>query len=195
MTITNIKVQRNFINELNNPPAIKKLLGNVKWAWLWFALRVYLGWTWLEAGLGKINNPAWTGSKAGSALAGFAQGALAKTEGAHPDVQIWYSWFLENIVVPNSAVWSYLVAWGEVLVGIALILGIFTGLAAFFGGFMNMNYLLAGTVSTNPVMLFISIILLLAWRTAGWWGLDRFVLPTLGTPWQSGLFFKKNREK
>ena len=96
MNITNIKVQKKYINELNNPPAIKNLLGNVNWAWLWFALRVYLGWTWLEAGLGKISNPAWTGSKAGSAVAGFAQGALAKTEGAHPDVQIWYSWFLEK---------------------------------------------------------------------------------------------------
>lgn len=32
-------------------------------------------------------------------------------------------------------------------------------------------------------MLFVSGLLILAWRNAGWYGLDRFVLPALGTPW------------
>jgi hypothetical protein len=48
------------------------------------------------------------------------------------------------------------------------ILGIFTGLAAFFGAFMNMNYLLPGTVSTNPILLVFAVLLMLAWKTAGW---------------------------
>jgi thiosulfate dehydrogenase [quinone] large subunit len=83
-----------------------------------------------------------------------------------------------------------MVAWGEILVGIALILGIFTGIAAFFGSVMNMNYLLAGTVSTNPILFAIATWLVLAWKTAGWWGLDRWVLPALGTPWSPGLIFQ-----
>ena len=73
----------------------------------------------------------------------------------------------------------------------ALILGIFVGLAAFFGGFMNMNYLLSGTVSTNPMLLAIAILLVLAWKTAGWWGLDRWLLGVLGTPWRPGYIFKR----
>jgi thiosulfate dehydrogenase [quinone] large subunit len=62
-------------------------------------------------------------------------------------------------------------------VGIALILGIMTGKAAFWGGFMNLNYLLAGTAGLNPLMLVFQIFLVLAWRTSGWIGLDRYIVP------------------
>ncbi len=75
---------------------------------------------------------------------------------------------------------------GELLIGVALLLGILTGLAALFGAFMNWPFMMAGTASTNPVMLIVAVGILLAWKTAGWWGLDRFVLPYLGTPWQRG---------
>ena len=117
-------------------------------------------------------------------------GALKKTGGAHPDVSGVYAAFLQNFVLPNTSFISHLVAYGELLVGIGLILGIFTGIAAFFGAFMNMNYLFAGTISTNPIMFLIELFLILAWRIAGWYGLDRYLLPMLGTPWQSGKLFK-----
>jgi thiosulfate dehydrogenase [quinone] large subunit len=84
------------------------------------------------------------------------------------------------------------VSGGEMLVGIALIVGIFTGIAAFFGGFMNVNYLLAGSVSTNPILFAIATWLVLAWKTAGWWGLDRWMLPALGTPWSPGRIFSQS---
>ncbi|MEJ2148496.1 MAG: DoxX family membrane protein [Chloroflexota bacterium] len=188
-TVEHERKQLRYVKRLEEPPVAKSLFGDVKWAWVWLVLRLYAGWEWLSAGWGKVNNPAWIGGKAGTALTGFANGALAKTTGAHPDVQVWYAWFLQHVVLPHAAFWSYLVTFGEVLVGVALILGIFTGIAAFFGSFMNMNYLLAGSVSANPVLLMIALILVLAWKTAGWWGLDRWVLPTLGTPWSPGLIF------
>ena len=74
----------------------------------------------------RLNNPAWFGPTAGGAITGFVKGALAKTAGDHPDVQAWYAAFLQNVVLPNAQFWSYLVTIGEILVGIALILGIFT---------------------------------------------------------------------
>ena len=83
----------------------------------------------------------------------------------------WYIWFAK------------LVAWGEVLVGLALLMGALVGLTAFFGIFMNFNYLLAGSASTNPVLLLLGIFLVLAWKVAGHWGLDHWLLPALGTPW------------
>lgn len=49
---------------------------------------------------------------------------------------------------------------------------------------MNFNFMLAGTASTNPVMFFLAILLMLAWKTAGYYGLDRWLLTRLGTPWQ-----------
>jgi thiosulfate dehydrogenase (quinone) large subunit len=38
-------------------------------------------------------------------------------------------------------------------------------------------------------MIIVSMFLILAWRNAGWYGLDRFVLPKLGTPWHRGEVF------
>lgn len=146
---------------------------------LWLIVRVYLGWIWLEAGWGKFNNPAWIGDNAGAAMIGFAEKALTKTGGAHPDVQWWYAWFLENAVLPYPVVWAYLITFGEMLVGLALIAGLFVGIAAFFGVFMNLNFMLAGTVSVNPIWATLGIGLILAWRVAGYWGLDRYILPLL----------------
>jgi thiosulfate dehydrogenase (quinone) large subunit len=81
------------------------------------------------------------------------------------------------------------VAISEIAVGILLVVGAFTGLAAFVGGFMNWNFMMAGSASINPVLFTLSILLLLAWKIAGWWGLDRFLLPALGTPWRRGRIF------
>lgn len=72
---------------------------------------------------------------------------------------------------------------GELLIGIALILGAFTGIAAFAGSFMNWNFIMAGAASTNGLMLTLSVLLILAWKVAGWYGLDHWLLTLLGTPW------------
>jgi thiosulfate dehydrogenase [quinone] large subunit len=119
------------------------------------------------------------GDQAGTAVKGFLLGALQKSSGPHPDVQGWYAAFVENFVLEHTVLFSYLVTYGELLVGAALILGICTATAAFFGAFMNMNYLLAGTVSINPILLVLEILLMLAWRTAGWIGLDRYIVPRM----------------
>jgi thiosulfate dehydrogenase [quinone] large subunit len=178
---------------ITDPPVTQTLFGKVSWAWIWIIPRLYIGWTWLKAGWGKLNNPAWVGAKAGTALSGFINGALAKATGAHPDVQSWYAAFLQNSILPHAGTWSYVVSFGETLVGIGLILGVFTGIAAFFGIFMNLNYLMAGAVSVNPILLIISIFIVLAWKIAGWWGLDRWLLPALGTPWSPGLVFQRKK--
>jgi thiosulfate dehydrogenase [quinone] large subunit len=180
---------KRVVESLHDPPFAQALFGHVRWAWLWLILRLFLGWQWLQAGWGKLHTPAWVGSDAGAALTGFVNGALTKTGGQHPDVQGWYAWFLQHVVLAHPAFLSYVVSWGEFLVGLALILGLFTGIAAFFGSFMNANYLLAGAVSTNPILLAVATWLVLAWKVAGWWGLDRWVLPALGTPWRPGKVF------
>lgn len=173
------------------PPLSRFLFGDTRLSFLWLILRIYIGYEWLIAGWTKVTNPVWVGPEAGTALAGFLQGSLTKTSGLHPDVSGWYADFINGFVLHHTVEFSYLVSFGEVVVGIALILGIFTGIAAFFGGFMNMNYLFAGTVSANPFMFLIQLFLILAWRTAGWIGLDRYILPVLGTPWKKGKLFKK----
>lgn len=170
--------------EFSEPPFARFLFANSKMAWLWLVIRVYVGWQWFYAGWEKIQNPVWVGPKAGVAVQGFLQGALAKTTGPHPDVSGWYGMFLRDFAMHHTVFFSYVVSYGEFLVGVALILGLFTGIAAFFGTFMNLNYLFAGTVSTNPVLLLLQLFLIMAWRIAGYYGLDYWVLPAIGTPWQ-----------
>lgn len=155
------------------------LYANTASAPLWLIIRLYVGYEWIVAGYEKLINPVWFGTGAGAAIQGFVSGALTKTGGLHPDVQGWYASFLQGAVLPNAAVWANAIAVGEVLVGLGLLLGVLTGLAAFFGFVMNMNFLLAGTVSINPQLLLLEIGLILAWRVAGYWGGDRIVLPRL----------------
>jgi thiosulfate dehydrogenase (quinone) large subunit len=62
--------------------------------------------------------------------------------------------------------------WGEILVGVALIAGAFVGISAFFGVFMNWNYIMTGSASTNGLMLVLTILIILAWKVAGYIGLD-----------------------
>lgn len=173
------------------PLASRILFSSTYFSWLWLILRIYIGYEWLMAGWEKVQSPLWTGATSGTALKGFLMGSLGKSAGAHPDVSMWYAWFIHTAALPNVSLFSHMVAYGELFVGVALILGIFTGIAAFFGAFMNMNYLFAGTISVNPLMFVIELFLILAWRAAGWYGLDRFVLPMLGTPWKPGKAFKK----
>ena len=179
----NTRKQGRSVIAFEDSPVAKALFGDVRFAWIWLLLRLYAGYEWISAGWEKLNSPAWTGSQSGTAMTGFVKGALAQTGGAHPAVQGWYGSFLQGAVLPYPVAWSWLISIGEFLVGVALVLGILTGIAAFFGSVMNMNYLLAGAVSTNPILFAIATFLVLAWKTAGWWGLDRWVLPMLGTPW------------
>src|SRR3989338_3587077 len=148
------------------------LFADTRFAWFWVFVRVYVGYEWLSAGWGKLGADAWTGAHAGGGVTGFLTGALGKTGGAHPDVTMWYAWFINHIFLPNAVFFSYLVTYGEIIVGIALILGLLTGLSAGLGAFMNFNYLFAGTVSMNPVLLLLELLLIASFRVSGYIGLD-----------------------
>ena len=168
-----------------DPPIAKKVFSETgTWAWVWTVARVYVGYDWLTAGWHKITSPAWMAD--GSALKGFWQAAVAVPPApARPAITYdWYRAFLQALLDGGHFVWfAKLIAIGETCVGIALILGAFVGIAAFFGAFMNFNFMLAGAASTNPVLFLGAVCLMLAWKTAGYWGLDRWLLPRLGTPW------------
>lgn len=162
------------------------VFSNTRFAPVWLIIRLYIGWTWLGAGWGKVINPLWFGASAGKPIVGFATGALQKTAGEHPDVQWWYASFLENVVLPHPLFWANLIACGELLVGIALLAGFLTGISAFFGTFMSFNFLLAGTVSINPILILGGFLLMISWKISGHIGLDRYVLPWLDRYCSSG---------
>lgn len=170
-------------NEYYPEPTISKFLFASRFmAPIWTVVRVYLGWLWLNAGWHKVTDPKWVGAEAGTAVTGFLNRALSLSVGDSPAVSGWYAWLVENVFLPLGPAMSYLVAFGELLVGIALIAGFLTGLVAFLGGLMNVAFMLAGTLSTNPIMFILATWLVLAWRIAGYYGLDYWVLPRLGAP-------------
>lgn len=175
--------------QFEEAPIAKFFFANTRSSLLWLVVRVYVGWQWLHAGWEKIYSSTWVGAESGQALTGFVSNALSKTSGPHPDVQGWYGHFLEIVVLPNPSFWAHIITFAEIAIGIALIIGIFTGIASFFGLFMNFNFLLAGAISINPILACLSVLLVLSWKVAGYIGCDRYVLPLLGTPWKPGKIF------
>lgn len=168
-----------------DPPIARMLFQSTRFAWLWLIVRVYLGYAWLSSGWGKITNPAWA---TGGPLRGFWENAVAVPEAGRPAIAFdWYRNFIQFMLDNQWYTWfADLVMYAELLIGIALILGAFTGIAAFAGSFMNWNFIMAGSASTNGLMLTLAVLLILAWKVAGWIGLDRWLLPLLGTPWSRG---------
>ncbi|HEX6543407.1 MAG TPA: hypothetical protein VF040_16740 [Ktedonobacterales bacterium] len=169
-------------------PSISRFfLASTGAAVLWFVVRMNVGAQWFIDGVEKVQSPAWGTS--GTAVKGFVTTALTKTGGPNPPVQGWYAGFLQNFVLPNAGFFSILVSWGELAVGLGLLVGALTGIAAGFGVLMNLNYLLAGTVSINPILGTLGLFLVISWRVCGWIGLDRWLLPALGLPWKPGAWF------
>lgn len=183
--------ERGTRSQIPEPNITRFLFADTRMAPLWLLVRVYLGYLWLSSGIEKLIGGGWVGQGAGGAVGGFAQGALQQVGGEHPQVTQWYARFLEGVVIPNATLFSYVVVFGEILVGLGLIVGLFTGIAAFFGAFMNAGFLFAGTAGANPLMFILAILLMLAWRVAGWWGLDRWALPLLGVPGKPGALFRR----
>lgn len=169
-----------------DPPLAHMLFSTTKLAWLWAIIRIYLGYQWVNAGWHKISGGGWLDG--GAALKGFWTGAVALPDKGKPPIAFdWYRGFIQFMLDQGWYSWfAPLIAVGETLVGIALIAGAFVGIAAFFGAFLNWNFIMAGAASTNGLLFAIAIALILAWKVAGWYGVDRFLLPMVGTPWTWG---------
>jgi thiosulfate dehydrogenase [quinone] large subunit len=143
----------------------------------WLGVRLWLGYQWLNAGYQKIwgseHSAFWFGN--GAAVKGFATaGVLGSQSGKGGASYGWWAGFLHNFVVPNASWISKFISLGELLIGVALILGLLTGVAAAAGLSLNVIYMFSGVAGVNPMYAVLSVLLILAWRNAGWIGLDRF---------------------
>jgi thiosulfate dehydrogenase (quinone) large subunit len=171
---------------IQDPPIARFFFQSTVTAWLWLAVRLYVGYGFVDAGWHKFNTAAWMDGS-GQGILGFWKAAVAIPDApAKPAITFdWYRGFLQFLIDSHSAGWfSYVIVFGELAVGIGLIVGAFVGVAAAGGLVMNMAFMLAGTTSINPVLAILGVLLILAWKNAGYVGLDRFLLPLLGTPWK-----------
>jgi thiosulfate dehydrogenase [quinone] large subunit len=138
----------------------------------------------MNAGYQKIwgseKSAFWFGSGAG--VKGFATAGVAGSSTGKGGASYgWWAGFLHNFVIPNASWIGRLVALGELVIGVALILGLFTGLFALAGLVLNLTYMFSGSAGVNPMYALASVGLILAWRNAGALGLDHF---TLNSGWK-----------
>lgn len=169
---------------VQDPPLAKFLFSDPRSAWLWLLLRIWLGWQWIDASMHKISDPKWV--QTGEALKGFWMSAVKiPVAPARPAITFdWYRMFLQAMLDGQVYTWfAKVIAFGELLIGIGLIIGAFVGIAAFFGAFMNWNFMMAGSASTNPLLFVVAVALVLAWKVAGYYGADFALLKWIGTPW------------
>ena len=87
-------------------------------------LRVYTGVFFAYHGFGKLQRGGFA-----DGLEGFVSGRLESSFGIIRP-------FLESVVLPNKAVFGIMVSWGELLIGIALIVGLATRYASIAGAIM-----------------------------------------------------------
>lgn len=179
--------------EIEGPAFTRFLFNNSRAGLLWLPIRLFVGFSWLDAGLHKFSDPEWT--QGGAALRGYWERAAAIPEQGRPPISFeWYRDFINTLIAGNHEGWfAWLITLGEIAVGVGLLLGVLTGIAAFFGALMNMSFLLAGSASTNPVLFTLGIGLILAWKVAGYYGVDRWLLPRLGVPWSPGALFRRQQ--
>lgn len=179
--------------EIEGPSFTRFLFSNSRAGLLWLPIRLFVGFAFLGAGLTKLGESSWTGG--GSAIAGFwANAVKIPADGGHAAITYgWYRDFLNILINNHTESWfAWVILLGEIAVGVGLVLGILTGFAAFGGVLMNMTFLLAGSSSTNPILFSMGIGLILAWKVAGYYGVDRYLLPRLGTPWRPNLLVRKS---
>lgn len=153
------------------PSLFNHLFTDIRLALLWLPIRVWLGMQWIDAAKHKLNDPAWTHT--GLALKGYWKNAVSTSTPRPPISYDWYRSFIQYLLDIKAYTWfAKFITYGELLVGIGLIVGALVGVTAFFGALMNFNYMMAGSAATNPVLFVVALSLIVAWRVSGLVGVD-----------------------
>jgi thiosulfate dehydrogenase [quinone] large subunit len=127
--------------------------------WPIAVLRVYTGVFFAYHGFGKITNDQFP-----SGMIGFLNGRAESS----PE---FYRSFVEAVVLPNPQLFATLVGWGELAIGLALIVGLATRYASAAGVVMMANFWMAkgqGVLEgVNHDVVWLAIFLVLALVPAG----------------------------
>lgn len=203
---------------IEEPYPARWLFGSPAAAPIWLVVRLWLGYEWARAGWEKVfgaDRAAWLhgGSAlrtfasdairssgvvgAGSGVAGAGSGVAGTGGAAGGRPQVAYGWYTDFLRwVQHNAGWvAKVVAVSELVIGLALLAGLLTGIAAFLGLVLNFSYVFAGSAGANPAFILVGLLLVLAWRNAGWYGADRVLLPLFGTPWHHGLAHERRERR
>jgi len=121
--------------------------------WPIVLLRIYSGLFFVWNGFGKISR------------GGFAEGMEGFLNGQLQNSFAFYRPFIESVVLPNKMLFAALVSWGEVAVGLALVVGLATRYASAIGAILVLNFwfakglpVLAGT--NHDIVWFVIFVVL-----------------------------------
>ncbi len=169
--------------DMKNPGIIRFLFNDPRMAPVWAIVRVLVGVQWLRIAIPKLSDPAWV--EGGAIVRGFWENQVIFNEGGRN--AIYYDWYRDflNFMIENEVYRAFGVILPvlEVTIGVLFILGAFVGLVGLGAGFLHVNYLLAGSAGQNAILFPAAVLLIAAWKIAGYYGLDYFIMRRVSAMW------------
>jgi len=160
-------------------------------------IRLFLGYKWLMEGIEKVQQ-GWFTKALLAGLPGADAGSSASvTDTGETVFRIisehtpgWYAWIATNIVIPNAILFQVLIVLAEIGIGLALLSGTFTFIAALGSLALNVNFLLS-TGMYEYDWWFIPAALCLLGGAGRAFGVDHYLMPYLMKQWR---YFVRNRK-
>ncbi len=121
--------------------------------WALLPLRVFLGVTFAFAGLQKLADPSFFRSTSPSSIEAQMAGA-ARFSPIHS---------LLHAMLPHAVLIGWVIAYGELAIGLGTLLGLKTRIAATAGAFLSFNLFLAVSFHSKPYFTGADIVFLFAW--------------------------------
>lgn len=124
--------------------------------WILLPLRLFLGVTFIYAGIQKLTDPQFFSPSAhgyiGKQIEGFANGSPLHS-------------FLLNVALPHASFFGYLVAYGEIAIGLGTLVAFLLRPAAFFGMLISLMFFLSATWHVFPYFYGADIVFVFCWIT------------------------------
>ena len=121
-------------------------------------LRLFLGMTFLYAGIQKLTDPQFFNPHAagyiGRQILAFAHGSPIKG-------------VLLSVVLPHATFYGGLIAYGEIAIGLGTLVGFLARPAAAFGLLLSLVFFLSASWNVHPYFYGADIVFVFAWLTLG----------------------------
>ncbi len=125
-------------------------------AWVLLPLRLFLGVTFIYAGLQKLTDPHYfrpgTPTYIGTQITAFAHGTPLQG-------------FLLHVALPHAILFGGLVAYGELAIGMGTLIGLLMRPAAVFGLLLSLTFFLSASWRISPYFYGADIVFVFGWIT------------------------------
>lgn len=156
------------------PAIVDRGLATRRWAlseWSLLALRLFLGGTFVDAGLQKLTNPAFFAAKSPASVQAQMAGA-ARRSPIHS---------FRHATLTHAVLIGWVIAYGELAIAVGSLLGLKTRVAAVAGVLVSLSLFSAVSFHSSPSFTGADIVFLFAWvllNVAGdgsRWSIDAFI--------------------